>query len=110
MKHYCTTNSYSDDRFQHFNPRSLSEFRQQLHKIFENWKIIGFLSNSVPIRVFFNLKTAINSSEKSTGQQICSLLTLLPFQATTSIINLTKTALNFRKVKIFGFLSISLPI
>ena len=38
-------------------------------------KILGFCLFRCQFEIFFNVKIAINSSEKPTGQQICSLLT-----------------------------------
>ena len=45
-----------------------------MHKNFENWKILGFLGRCQS-EIFFNLKTAVNSSENTTGQQNRSMLT-----------------------------------
>ena len=46
------------DSFQHSNLRSLSKIWQKLHKNFEIWKILGFLSFSVWIWYIFHLENS----------------------------------------------------
>ena len=57
-KDYWTTNLFLVDSFQHSNLQSLSKLWQKLHKNFENWKILGFLSFSVSIWYIFPLENS----------------------------------------------------
>ena len=76
IEDYWTKISYLDDRFQHSNPRSLSEFRQKLHKNFEKKERLDLNLFRWQFEIFLNLKTEINCSSKPTGQDTRSLLTL----------------------------------
>ena len=64
-KHYWTTNLFLVDSFQHSNLRSLLKIWQKLHKNFENWKTLGFLSFSVSMWNTFQLENSNYPSGKA---------------------------------------------
>ena len=55
-KDYWTPHSFLVDPLKHSNSPSLSKIWQNMHKIFEKWKCLGFLSFSVQIEELFHCK------------------------------------------------------
>ena len=64
------------DLLKQSNQRNLSKIWQEMCKNFEKWNSLGFLSFSVSIWDFVNWKTEIISTEKPTGQQTSTMLSV----------------------------------
>ena len=76
-KNLPVNETFLSDPLKLSNPGRLSKLYQKMHKNFENWRVLGFLSFSVSIwDIVTKKKTTKNCSEKPTGQHICALLTL----------------------------------
>ena len=75
IKHYWTTENFIVDPLKQFNSQICRNFKKNCIKTFKVEKFWVFCIFGVNLSNF-HLKTAINSSEKPTGQHTLSLLTL----------------------------------
>ena len=91
---------FPEDPLKFSKPRSLPKL--QFNRTF---KLLDFLSKSVPIWDFSNLKAAINFSEKPTGQPILTLMIVFNI-----LRSLAKNCIETLKLEIVVFLPFSVSI
>ena len=103
LKDYRTTNCYLGERFHYSNLRSLSKSWQKLHKNVENRKILGFFSFLVPTWDFLHLETYIKFFGNTFWTNTVPCLRFATLWSTKSVENVTKIALEIRKIESFGF-------
>ena len=103
-KNYRTINFFLVNPLKHSYRRSLSKLLEKMHEHFEKWKILGFLGFLVLIWDIFTEKTAMNSSEKPTGQHNFSLLPLFNVPIHKSVKRFgEKLHIIFESWELFGF-------